>query len=157
MEILITPARVASLAFRAPDFVPPESIPPETILAAQQKFIRPVLGPELYAQLCAGAYPTLLEDYIAAPLALYVKMLLMPSLAVQVGAGGVVEATGKNLARASSERMQSALGRLRGDAEALIRRAVEHIEDSGLYPDYDPRENILHHISIAGGVLLDKK
>ncbi len=156
MKTLITPAQVVGLAFRAPDFITADAIPEATILAAEQKFIKPVLGARLYEKLCAGDHPTLLEEYIAPPLAIYVKMLMMPSLAVQVGAAGVVEVTSKNLARAGEERMREALRRLRSDAAALMRRAVEHIEVSAMYPEYDPRENILNHVSTEGGIVMDK-
>lgn len=154
MELIITSERVAELAFRAPDFVPADAIPEATILAAQQKFIRPVFG-ALYDRMAAGSEAAFVNDYIAAPLAIYVKMLMLPSLAVQSGAAGVVEVTGKNLARVSDERLRAAVRRLRGDAAALVRRAVEHVEaNPALFPTYDPRQNILNHISIDGGIVL---
>ncbi len=66
MELLITPARVAELAFRAPDFIAPEAVPEATILAAQQKYLKPVLGAALYDRVSTGAYPLLVADYLAA-------------------------------------------------------------------------------------------
>lgn len=181
MELLITPARVAEMAFRAPDRIAADAIPCATILAAQQKFIKPVVGRALYDALCGGAYPSLTEDYLAMPLALYVKMLMLPSLAVQVGAAGVVEVNSKNLARVGDEKLRAAIIRLKDDAGALMRRATDHIEASGevsgtleasgapgeisgasdpisggtAYPEYDPHENILNRCSVAGGVVLE--
>ncbi len=155
MDLLITPAQVAETAFRAPDFITPDAVPEATILAAQQKFVRPVLGVALCDALCRGEYSSLLADYIALPLALYTKMLMLPRLAVQAGAAGVVEAHGANLARAGEVRLNAAIRRLRGDAAALMRRAVEHIESvPDAYPEYDSRENILNRCSIEGGVVL---
>ncbi len=152
MELIITPAQVAETAFLAPDFISPEAVPEATILAAQQKFVRPVLGAALCDALCRGQYPSLLADYIALPLALYTKMLMLPSLAVQAGAAGVVEAHGANLARAGEARLNAAIRRLRGDAAALMRRAVEHIESSpDTYPEYEPRDRC----SIDGGIVLN--
>ncbi len=81
MELLVTPAQVAQMAFRAPDFISPDAVPEATILAAQQKFVRPVLGDGLLDTLCGGAYPEFLADFVQPPLALYVKMLMLPSLA----------------------------------------------------------------------------
>lgn len=154
MELVITPEKVSELAFRAPDFVPADNIPAATILAAQQKFIRPVFG-ALYQRMLSGAVAEFVDEYVAPPLALYVKMLMLPSLAVQSGAAGVVEVTGKNLAKVSDERLRAAIKRLRGDASALMRRAIEHVEDNPkLFPDYDPSENILNRVSIDGGIIL---
>jgi hypothetical protein len=156
MELLITPAQVAQMAFRAPDFIPLEAVSEATILAAQQKFVRPVLGDALYRAVCGGAYPDLLADYLRPPLALYVKMLMLPRLAVQSGVAGVAEAASKNLARAADAKLRGAVRSLRSDAKALMRRAVEHLESSspGTYPEYDPDGNILNRCSTEGGVVL---
>ena len=159
MELLITPAQVAAAAFRAPDFISEEAVPEATILAAQQKFILPVLGDALFDALCRGAHPELLTEYIAPPLALYVKMLMLPGLAVQAGGAGIVEANPKNHLRARDAKLYGVVRRLRADALALMRRAVEHIESSapGTYPGYDPAENILNRCSTDGGVVLEKR
>jgi hypothetical protein len=152
--LIVTPARVAESAFRAPDFISPEAISEATILATQQKFIAPVFG-GLYEKLCEGAYPEFVEEYIVAPLALYVKMQMLPSLAVQAGGGGVVEVTSKNSARVSDVKLRSAVRRLRSDAAALIDRAVDHVEASPeLFPEYDPRRNIRNRTSVDGGIVL---
>lgn len=154
MELLITPAQVAETAFRAPDFITPDAVPESTILAAQQKFIRPVLG-GLYDKLCAGKYPELMSEYILPSLALYVKMLMLPSLSVQAGAAGVVEVNSKNLTRAGDAKLRYAVRRLRSDASALMRRAVEHIESApSAFPEYDPRDNVLKRRSIDGQIVL---
>jgi hypothetical protein len=152
--LIITPAKVAELAFRAPDFILSDSIGEATILAAQQKFIAPVFG-ELYPRLCEEAYTGFVNEYVAPALALYVKMQMLPSLAVQAGGGGVVEVTSKNMARASDAKLRHAMRRLRSDAAALIERAVAHIEAwPEEYPEYDPRDNILNRVLIDGGIVL---
>jgi hypothetical protein len=158
MELLITPAQVAQMAFRAPDFISEEAVAEATILAAQQKFVRPVLGDRLFDALCRGSYAPLLRDYVMPPLALYVKMLMLPALAVQAGGAGVVEANPKNFVRAGDARLRAAVRRLRTEALALMRRAIEHIESSAprTYPEYDPADNILNRCSTDGGVVLPK-
>ncbi len=261
MNLLITPTKVVELAFQAPDYITPGAVHEATILAAEQKFIRPVFGPlydamtaagaggsggsggsgiagvtgiagiagiagvtgvtgvtgnpesqegsanptrisevagvaadpsepidpsaaekyaaekyatekyaagkyaaekyaaEKYAteKYAAGKYAPFVEEFVAPPLALYVKVLMMPSLALQTGAAGVVEPAGKNIARTSDSRLTAAINRLRADAAALIRRAVEHVEaNPDSFPEYDPRHNILNHVSTAGGVVLPK-
>jgi hypothetical protein len=126
-----------------------------TILAAQQKFVRPVLGDALYEAVCGGAYPSLAEDFLRPPLALYVKLLMLPSLAVQAGGAGVVEVHSKNLARAGEGKLHAAVRRLRGDARALMRRAVRHIEASPAdFPEYDPAQNIMNRCSTEGGIIM---
>ena len=158
MNLLITPAQVAEMAFRAPDFVRPESVSEGTILAAQQKYVRPVLGDALYEALCGGAYPAFSEDFVRPPLALYVKMLMLPSLAVQAGGAGVAEVNSRNLIRAGNAKLGALRRRLRGDALALMRRAVEHIEAApGDYPEYDPQCNVLNRCSTDGGLVLEKR
>ncbi|MDR2912443.1 MAG: hypothetical protein LBV38_03985 [Alistipes sp.] len=157
MELIISPAKVAESAFRAPDLVPSDAVSEAVILAAQQKFVRPVLGAALYEAVCRGQYPTLTEEYLAPPLALYVKLLMLPALAVQSGVAGVVEATSRNFARAGDSKIYEARRRLRGDARALMMRAVEHIESlAGAYPEYSPRENVMRRVSTEGGVILPK-
>lgn len=154
MEMLITPARVAELAFRAPAFIDPAAIPESTIVAAQHRFIRPVFGP-LYDRMCEGAYPELLEEYIVPPLALYVRMLMMPSLAVQAGTAGVVEVNSRNLARAGDTQFRYAVRRLRSDASALIDRAVTYVESHpAQFPEYDRCDNIRHRCRIDGNIVL---
>lgn len=154
MELLITPAQVAQTAFRAPDLIDPEAIPESTILAAQQKFIRPVFG-GLYTAMCAGRYAAFAEEYILPALALYVKMLMLPSLAVQAGRAGLVELDTQNLARAGEAKIRQAVRRLRSDASALIGRAVEQVENNpAQFPEYDPRDNIRRRCSTAGQVVL---
>jgi hypothetical protein len=157
MEPLISAAQVAALAFKAPDFIREDAIPEVTILAAEQKFIRPVLGDPLCDALAAGKYPSLLTDHVRPALALYTKLLMMPALAVQTGTAGVVELNSRNLARAAEDKARAAMRRLRGDAGVLMVRAVKHLEaDPKKYPEYDPAGNVMHRVSIEGGVVLPK-
>lgn len=143
------------MAFRAPDFITADAVSESTILAAQQKFIRPVLGELLYGKLCAGEYPEFLSEYILPPLALYVKLLMLPSLSVQAGAAGVVEINSRNLAKAGDTKLRYAVRRLRSDASALVKRAVGHIEsDPAGFPEYDACKNIRNRRSIEGHVVL---
>lgn len=154
MELLISPARIAQYAFRAPSFINAAAISDATILAAQQKFIRPALG-ALYDKICTGCYGDFLEEYIQPPLALYVKLLMMPSLAVQAGAGGVAEANSANLSKAGDAKFRYAVRRLRSDAAALMDRAVAHLDaNRGKYPEYEPRADAHRRCSIEGGVIL---
>jgi hypothetical protein len=156
MKTLITPAQVARTAFTGPDLITGEAVPEATILAAEQKYVRPVLGPALCDALLRGDHPDFLADYILPPLALYVKALMLPALAVQAGAAGVVEVNSKNLARAGGAKLRASVRRLRSDALALMRRAADHLESAspGTYPYYDPAANVLNRCSMEGGIVL---
>jgi hypothetical protein len=157
MNLLITPAQVAALAFKAPDFITEESIAEATILAAEQKFIRPVLGDALCDALCRGTYPDLLETMVRPPLALYIKMLMLPSLSLQTGPAGVVEVNSKQLATVGDARLRTAMRGLRGEAGMLVVRLTKHL-DSNLskYPEYNPDNNIVRRCSIDGGIVIPK-
>ncbi len=158
MELLITPAQVAAAAFRAPDLMTPEAIPEATILAAQQKYVRPVLGDAMCQALARGGYADFSRDYLQPALALYVKVLMLPSLAVQSGPAGVVEVHSVNLARAGEGKIRAAVRRLRGDARALMLRAVERIEASpDDFPEYDASRDVVRRCATAGGVILEKR
>jgi hypothetical protein len=158
MQTLITEAQVAQLAFRAPDFISEDAVSKSTIIVAEYKYVRPVLGGAMCEALRRGDYPDLLTEFVQPALALYVKMLMIVSLAVQTGRAGVVEVQSKNLAKASEKKMRAAVNRLRDEARALMRRTVEHVESApeGKYPEYDSRENILNRYSTDGGIVLPK-
>jgi hypothetical protein len=158
MKPLITPARVAQIAFRAPDHIATEAISEAAIVAAQQRFVRPTVGDALYEALCRGHHPALVAEYLAPPLALYVKAAMLPLLAVQAGMAGVVELQSKSLTRAGDDKIRVAVRRLMAEADVLLRRALDHIEAMGAetYPEYDPSLNILNSCAIAGGMVLKK-
>ncbi len=124
------------------------------ILSAQQKFIRPVLG-ALYGVLLRGGHEELLEGYLKTPLAYYVKYLLLPSVAAQVGMAGVVCASGDGVAPVDDTALKRLMRRVKSDADALMDAAVEHIESHREeYPEYDPRENIRNRVRIQGDILI---
>ncbi len=154
MKLLITPSEVVELAFGGPDEVRDGMVNEAVIRSAQRKFIRPVLG-TLCDALAEGNYADLLDDYIKPPLALYVKMLVLPALSAQTGGLGVVRYDGDGVEAVSDESVVRLRRRLRSDADALLRIAVERIEASPeKYPEYDVAGNVLHRVSLLGGVVI---
>lgn len=129
-KILITPDEVVQLAFDSPQYMPAQSVSEAVILSAQHKFIRPVLG-TLYSSLLDERYPELAE-LVKAPLALYVKWLLMPSLAVQSGPLGVVQHRGTNFSPAGSAGLSAARRRVKADARALMQAVREYVSQAGI-------------------------
>lgn len=138
MAIIISPEKAAALAFEPCERFSTIEIPEATILSAEQKFLAPALGP-LYGQLAEGLHPELLDEYLAPPLALWAKWLLLPTLAVQSGAMGVVQMRSDTFTPAAPLALSRARQRVKADARALMRRAIGHIEaHPERYPAYAP-------------------
>lgn len=154
MHTLISPREVVEIAFAGSEPLNESSVGETVIMTAEQKFIRPVLG-NLYDSLLNNLYPELLDEYIKAPLALYVKLLVLPSMAVHTGTMGIVQHHSKNM-ETSSRSQQSALeSQTRASAMSLIKRAITHIElNPTRYPEYDGSQNILNKTSIEGHIVL---
>lgn len=154
MKTLISSEEVVELAMSGDAAFRSTSVNEAVILAAQQKFLRPVLN-DLYTAIEAGRHRDLLDRYLKKSLANYVKYLLLPSVAAQVGASGVVQPSGQNLIPANDKALSRLMKRIRSDADTLLAVAVEHIEaHAAEYPEYDPHKNILHRTSIAANILI---
>lgn len=159
MKPIISPAEVISLAFGTTHTLREGDIPTHTILATQRRFIRPVVGEELYALLTAESpeerVASFSAEYLKTPLALYVASQLLPSLAVQVGSAGVVRLSGESFEAADEGSLRRASRRLRCDADALLDAATDYLASSlSTFPEYHPSENIRERISMEGGVVL---
>lgn len=153
MELLITPQEVVETAFAGTYGVTAGRIGSTTIISAQQKFIKPVLG-DLYPAIEQGSYPELAEK-VKAALAAYVKLLMIPQLAVSMGNGGITEVKSANFSSTTSDKIKALCDSARTEACALMKVLVEHIEDNAsLYPEYDPNDNILNKVSVCAGIIL---
>lgn len=159
MKQLITPAEVIAIAFGSTNALREESIPAVTILAAQQRLVRPVVGERLYEMFTAEEPEepcrTFVEAYLKAPLALYVASLVLPQLAVQVGSAGVVRFSGEGFEAADEGSLRRAARRLRKDAEALMDAATDRLAREPLLAEhYSPEENVRTRVTLAGGIVL---
>ena len=155
MNPLITSTEVAALAFGSSPESNLEYISESAIVTAQEKFIRPVVGAALYEKLEQGDYATLLDEHLKPALAHYVRYLILPSIASQVGSIGVIQGRGPNFSAVSSQTLKALCRRARADATTLMRRAVRHIENSlSEYPEYSPAENVLKRVSIEADIVL---
>ena len=152
--LLMTPHEVVEIAFRGVEAVDENVIGEAPILTAQYKFIRPVLG-KLYEALLEGKYPELLNGYVKAPLAHYVKWLLLPRLSVQCGGIGVVQFKGENFSAAGDGAFAMLRQQVRSDAQALMKRVIERIESAlEEFPEYDPEQNVLRRVLLLGDWVL---
>lgn len=152
MNLIMTSAEVAARAF--PGTLDPEGgfIAEGSILSAQQKFIKPVLG-KLYDAL--GSYPEFADDYVKPALAQWVRFVALPAIAAQVGSTGIISPRGQNFESAAPMSITALRTRARADARALMRRMVEYIEENATqFPEYDRRHNVLKRTSTTGNIVL---
>lgn len=138
IKTLITPSEVIEIAFDDRFRLPAEHINPAQILAAEARYIQPVFG-DIYYALQQGDLPEFLDDYIKPALALYVKVLLFPTLGVIQGTLGLsYAATHKDL-ELTDDKIAMIREQLMADANALIARAVRYVneneEEFTLYED----------------------
>lgn len=142
------------MAFAPLDRVTPEDVNQLTISVAQQRFVSPVLGDAMVEAMIGGSYSELVEELIAPALALYTRVLMMPSLALRTSAAGVVKGSSDYLDAATENDLRSLRRTTLAQATTLLRKAVSQIESSPeLYPEYDPRQNIWRRCRIDGGVV----
>lgn len=156
-KLLITPEQVVELAFGCDcDKHLVTDIGEPTIMAAESKFVVPVFGAEMVEQMRSGSYAELVECYLRPALALYVKYLALPTLAIKVGTAGVVTYTGEGFEPSDEQAVKKLLRRTKADADALIDRAVAVVEaaPSNSYPLYNPAHNIRHRVNISSGIVL---
>lgn len=151
---MITAEEVVELAFGGDAHLDRKRITDGVILAAQNKFIRPVLG-VVYDLAHTAPYAAFVNEWVKLPLALYIKWLLLPELIVEVGASGVVVRSCEDYVSASSQQLRVMMQRLRSEAEALLDRAVEELEkNASLYTAYSAKDNVRCRTRIVGGVVI---
>lgn len=159
MKTILTPQEVPTLVFGTSTTLRPEDVPSYTILAAERKYLRPVLGEALHDELVAtkpaSHLVTFAENYLKLPLALYVVSVLLPTIAAQVGAAGVVRISGESFKSVDEGTISRLVRRLRSDADALLDSATDYLASNPeLFPSYNPSENIRERLSFKGGVVL---
>ena len=151
---MITAEEVVELAFGGDAHLDRAKISEGVIIAAQNKFIRPVLG-VVYDLAHTAPSAAFVNEWVKLPLALYIKWLLLPELIVEVGASGVVVRSCEDYVSASSQQLRVMMQRLRSEAEALLDRAVEELEkNASLYTAYSAKDNVRCRTRIVGGVVI---
>ena len=154
-NILISPAEVVDLAFGGGGNLRPEDVSEATIVAAQRKYLLPVLGEALLEEMIDGSHGDLVEEFIKPSLALYVKRLLLPSLAAKVGVVGVVRYVGEGYAEVDEKTLHRLMRRTKADADVVLDAAVDYVElHPELFPNYVAINNIRNGINIDSGIVL---
>ena len=154
MKNIISPAEAVNLAWGTGEYLSPQAVAEADIAAAEQRYIIPVIGRPLAQALADGLYPELRNDYAAPALAMFVRVMLQPTMDVRTGQTGSVVQSGACADPASSEARAASLRALRRRAGVLLRRLSERLDaDPASYPEYDPEQNILKHCSTDGGIV----
>lgn len=155
MQNLISPEEVASMAFAPLDHVSSSDVNPMTIAVAQERFIAPVLGQPMIDSMLAGDYAQIADEWVTPALALYTRALMLPMLALRIGAAGVAKGGNQYLDAATENELRSLRRSTIAQAATLLRKAVRTIEASPeSYPQYDPRANIWNHCRTDGGTVV---
>ena len=157
---LITQDRVASISFSNGETFEEGLIKGAIIEAAQLRWIKPMLGNDLWDLLEteseAGSYSAsnqTLVDKLEIPLAFFVKYEIIPDMSInQTAAGLQVLNTDFSTSATDSQR-----GNIQDQSLvhaktilAEVTRWIEKIENSVNYPDYYKNSN---EVSIKGGII----
>lgn len=154
MTTLLTPREVIDLAFADGGYLPPEAIGAADIAAAEARHLVPVTGQALWQKLIAGEYPTLRSDYAAPAAAFAVRLAVQPSLDIRVGQGGTTTPRSSSFQPAAQEQIAAARRSLRARLSTLLSALSDHLDEhADDYPEYDPSQNVLRRVLIAGGVV----
>ncbi len=156
MKTILTPQQVLNLAFAAGEYLPPDALSEPLIVAAEERYVRPLVGRSLYEKLLDGAYEEFSVHYVKPLAAVGVKRLLLPQLRLRACAGGVVTPKGEGWQSASEESFATADRALRSEIETLSRRLdaeLRRLHAEGALEEYDPKENIRNRCRNHGGLL----
>lgn len=151
MNTLISPETVLRLAFAPDDCLPPDRIAAADIAAAEARYLVPVLGAALHERLLSESDRSFVDHYLAAPLALFTRVLIQPRLDLRAGRSGTTLPKPDDASPATAEARRAMRSALLTEARALLRRAVARIEAyPRSFPEYDPSRNVLNRCSLDG-------
>ena len=151
MNTLITPAQALRRAFTPDEPLPPATIDEAAVAAAEHRYIVPVIGKALHEKLLSGAHAEFRDGYLAAPIALFVRLLVQPRLDIRTGQCGTTAPKGSSGQPAADTPLRVRQRALRTEARTLLRRASEYLSDHrDEFPEYDPARDILKRCSTDG-------
>lgn len=152
MRPIITPEQVVALAFRGGEYLPPNIISDSDIIAAQERYITPIVGADMINLLMEGDYEELTTDFIAPTLAIATRLLVQPMLNLRMGESGLFAPRGEAMEEPSQSATKALMSALKLRTRQLLKVLSRHLdENSGDYPEYNPKYNILNRCSIDGG------
>ena len=116
------------------------------ILQAQRIYCEPKLGTDLYEKLeaeitagtLAGAYKTLVDDYIGLMLPSWAFHMCIPYLRFKVENGNIYSKTSETGTALSTEEAQHFREEIRNNAEYFTERMIEYITNNlSSFPEYN--------------------
>lgn len=153
-QTLITPEKVAALAFCDGESIDADSIPTIDIAVAEERHIVAVVGAEMYEAMLAGGYAEFCEEYVAPVVALRTRLQMLPSMVARSGRFGVSVPASSTLKSPSDRQIAHLERSLREKARTLQHRMSRYLnENSAQFPEYNPSGNILNRCSTDGNIV----
>ena len=152
MKNLITNEQVISLAFGDGEYLSPEVVLDSDIAAAEDRYILPVVGAELYEALLKGSYKDLLDNFVAPALAMAVRTMIQPALNVRTGQAGLQISSSLRADSSTKTAMQTLQKSLRLRRQTLLKRLSNYLKNhASEIPDYNPGYDAVQKCCIDGG------
>lgn len=128
------------------------------IQSAQYKYIKPVLGDDLFDALIAdpdnATYATLLE-LVKEALAWWVKYISLPEIFVEIADAGVKVIETRDTSQVTDQRFIELRESTRVICEDKTKQITDYLEDDDTnMVDYKSSENADHGVSDAGGIII---
>ena len=163
--MLITAAQVIEMSFSNAS-TDPSLIKSQYIRAAQARFIRPLIGDDMYDELVAekdanvytGLNLTLIETYLQPALAFYVKLLCLADMRLNTTSQGLMINNSEFANSGNREDKADLAASTRDIADTLLNEAIKYIEDEDNIDSFPlylmANTNAKNPI---GGVVLERK
>lgn len=149
MNTLITPAEVFALAFSTTEPYEVSVVTALDVATAEERYLRPILGRELYDAMVGGSYTELRTTHVAPAVAAWTRYLIEPLLATRCGV-----CHGEGATTAENEALGSRRLLLRQRARTLSHQLTEYLNTSAAeFPEYEPKRNPLNRCFIDGNIV----
>lgn len=153
-QTLITPEKVASLAFNDGECFDAATISTLDIAVAEERHVVAVVGSEMYAAMRNGQYADFCEEYVAPVVALRTRLLMLPSMVARSGRFGVSVPASSTMKSPSDSQVRLLERSLREKARTLQHRMSRYLNENALrFPEYDPSRNIINRCSNDGNIV----
>lgn len=152
MQNVITNEEVIELAFGDGEYVSPCVVRDADIDAAAFRYIIPIVGKELYAQMLEGSHAALRSEFVAPALAMAVRTMIQPALDVRTGQTGLSFSSSMRADSSTKAAIEALHKSLRLRRQSLLKRLSSYLrEHASEYPSYDAARDIMQKCTINGG------
>ncbi len=155
MKTLIGVVQVKELAFADCDHITQNAFTEVDIVAAEQRYVLPILGEELYEVMLQGSYPELRDEFVAPVVAGSVRIAIQPLFDQRSGRFSSTVRHDSDESGASMEQLRQRMKSLRMRNRTMMQRLSSHLEaNAELYVEYSSAENVMLRRAIVGDVVL---